>query len=172
MLCDLQTKFKNYKKDRYDVLSIPDYVIKKAHLTEHDTETQRQRIYHSPRLTQKAKKNVYISILERFLKSPRYRESQISIGWNEEHCARDDAIAAEDHSYITTASERLRRVNTWVLVLNCSGPNGPMNQRADYAEAKIIKERVYEESGKGNTRLHPCEQDRQRPGQPFTWHDE
>ena len=47
-----------------------------------------------------------------------------------------------------------------------------MNQREDYHEAIKIKERLYEESGKGNTRLHPSEQVRQRPGQPFAWHNE
>ena len=42
-----------------------------------------------------------------------------------------------------------------MLVLNSSGPNGPMNQREDYHEAIKIKERFEEESGKGNARLHP-----------------
>ena len=46
-----------------------------------------------------------------------------------------------------------------------------MNQREDYQEAKI-KARLYEDSGKANTRLHPSEQVRQRPGQPFVWHDD
>ena len=52
---------------------------------------------------------------------------------------------------------------------NSSGPNGPMNQREDYHEAMKIKERLCEESGKGNTRLHPSEQVRQRPRQPLAW---
>ena len=61
-----------------------------------------------------------------------------------------------------TAAERTRS----------SGPNGSMNQREDYQEAKRMKERLYQESGKADARLHPSEQVRQRPGQPFTWHDE
>ena len=73
---------------------------------------------------------------------------------------------------IATAAERNRRENAWVLVLNSSGPKGSMNQREDDAEARRIKDRLYEESGKGNTRLHPSEQVRQRPGQSFAWHDE
>ena len=78
--------------------------------------TERQRIYHALHVpSKKAKKHAPKSILHRFLNSPRYRESQINIGWNEEHCARDDAIAAEDHSHIATASERFRRENAWVL---------------------------------------------------------
>ena len=84
---------------------------------------------------------------------------------------RLDAIATENHSFFATAPERLRRENAWVLVLNSSGPNGPMNQREDQ-EATRIRERLYQESGKANTRLHPCERVRQRPGQPFAWNDE
>ena len=91
---------------------------------------------------------------------------------DEEHCARYDAIAAEDHSEVATAAMRFRRENTWVLVLNSSGPNSPMNQREDYHEAIKIKGRLFEESGKDNTKFHPSEQVRPRPGQPFTWHDE
>ena len=55
----------------------------------------------------------------------------MDIGWTEDHCARLDEIAAEDHSFFATAAERTRRENIWVLVLNSSGPNGPMNQRED-----------------------------------------
>ena len=64
-----------------------------------------------------------------------------------------DALFADKHSWISgglkitvhewtrlrsktipTAAERARRENTWVLVLNSSGPNGPMTQREDYRE--------------------------------------
>ena len=96
----------------------------------------------------------------------------MDIGWTEDHCARLDDIAAEDHSYIATAAERARRKNTWVLVLNSSGPNGPMNQREDDQDAIRIKERLFQEPGHANPRLHPREQVRQRPDQPFAWHDE
>ena len=143
---------------------------RKAHPTGHATGTQRSKdsTVQPISLRKKAKKKEHKSILVRFLKSPRYRQSQIVIGWTEEHCARLDEIAAEDHSYIATAAERIRRENTWVFVLSSSGPNGPMNQREDYQEAKRIKERLYQESGQANTN----EQVRQRPGQPFAWHDE
>ena len=77
-------------------------------------------------------------------------------------------MAKEDHSYMATAEERKRRENSWVLVLNSQGKNGPMNQREDHAEAKRIKERLYEESGEGNTKIHPGKQVRQRENQPFS----
>ena len=163
-------QIRKLNKDRHDVLSIPNHVIKKgsSYGARHGN-TERQSICHAARVSsRKAKKKGYNSILDRFLNSPGYRESHSKIGWNEDHCARYDAISAEDHSFIATAAERFRRENTWVFVLNSSGPNGPMNQREDYHEAIKIKDRLYEESGKGNTRLHPSEQVRQRPDQPFT----
>ena len=41
----------------------------------------------------------------------------MDIGWTEDHLARLDDIAAEDHSYIATATDRARRGNIWVLVV-------------------------------------------------------
>ena len=65
-------------------------------------------------------------ILDRFLNSPRYRESPINIGCNEDHSAGLDEIAAKDHSYIAAAAKR-------------TGPKGPMNHLKKYQEAKRIK---------------------------------
>ena len=63
-------------------------------------------------------------MLERFLNSPRCRKSQTAIGWDEELCARYDAIAAEDHSEIATTAERSINENSWKLVQSTSGKNG------------------------------------------------
>ena len=170
--CDPQTKFGKLNSDRYDVLSIPNHVIKKgpSHGRRHGN-TERQRIFHQAHVSsRKATKKGYASIRDRFLRYTIYRQSQLDVGWAEGHCARLDEIAAEDHSYIATAAERARRGNTWVLVLNSSGPNGPMNQREDY-EAKKMCQRLYQESGQAHHRLHPREQVRMRPEQPFAWHE-
>ena len=120
-------------------------------------------------LPERRRKKGSTSILDRFLNCPIYRRSQMDIGWTEDHCARLDEIAAEDHSYIAAAAERARRENTWVLVLNSSGP---MNRRENYQEAKKTCQRLYQESGQAHHRLHPREQVRMRPDQPFAWHDE
>ena len=69
---------------------------------------------------------------------PRYRNSQTAIGWDESVCARNDAIAAEDHSKIATTAERSRNENSWKLVVNTSCKNGPLHQRDDYQEAKEL----------------------------------
>ena len=54
-------------------------------------------------------------------------------------------------------------VGYWYSI--AKGKNGPMNQREDYAEAKRIKEQLYEESGRGNTKIHPSKQVRKRENQ-------
>ena len=90
-------------KDRFDTLSIPNCVIKKGptHGARHGN-TEEQRIHHMAYNTYKRcrkKKNDGI-ILYRFLNSPRYRASQVEHGWTEELCAKHDALAQEDRSYM------------------------------------------------------------------------
>ena len=149
-------KVRKLNSDRYDVLSIPNYVIKKgpSHGARHGN-TERHRIHAAHVSCKKAEKKACTTTLDRFLKCLIYRRSKMDIGWTEDHSARLDEIAAEDHSYIATASERTRRENTLVLVLNSSGPNGPMSQREDQQEAMRIKEPLYQEPGHANPRLRP-----------------
>ena len=59
------------------------------------------------------------------------------------------------------------RESIWVFVLNSSGPKGSISEKIT---KKPSNQRAM--SGKANTGLHPSEQVRQRPGQPFAWHDE
>ena len=127
-------------------------MIKKgpSHGARHEN-TERQRFYYAAHNA--ARKTKYKTLLDRFLNSPRYRKSQTAIGWDEDFCARYDAVAAEDHSHIATQAERNRNKISWKLVLNTSGKNGPVDQRNDYQEAKRTHERLHEEHGKGNTRL-------------------
>ena len=66
-------KHRKLNKDRFDVLSTPNYVIKKgpSHRAR-DGNTERQRIYFAAHnAARKARKKVYKSILDRFLSSPR-----------------------------------------------------------------------------------------------------
>ena len=155
------------------------FVIKKARPIGNATGTQTDRestIKPMSLLSKRRRRSTHQyridSIQDRFLGCLTYRQSQLNIGWTEDHCARLDQIAADDHSYIATAAERARRENTWVLVLNSSGPNGPLNQREYYQDDKRICELLYQESGQAHHRLHPREQVRVRPDQPLAWHDE
>ena len=66
-------KHRKLNKDRFDVLSIPNYVIKKgpSHGARNG-KTERQRIHYAAHIAaRKARKKEYKSILDRFLNSPR-----------------------------------------------------------------------------------------------------
>ena len=85
----LSDKHRKLNKDRFDVPSIPNDVIKKgpSHGARHGPP-ERQRIYYVVNKTaRKARKNMYTSRLDRFVNSPCYRDSQTAIGWDEELCA-------------------------------------------------------------------------------------
>ena len=117
--------------------------------------------------TQKARRRVKISILDRFQRCSIYRESQLAIGWDEDFCAYYDDLPHEDHTCFYNASEHQRLENSWVLALNSQGPNGLMKQREDYAEAVRIKNRSHRESGRANPKIHPTKQVSQKANQPF-----
>ena len=113
------------------------HVIKKGRM-ELDTDQLRGNKAHNT--LRKANNKGYKTILARFLNSPRYRDSQTKIGWDEffhfgqipeqsalsrltnqnrvgwNICAAYDAIASLDHSYITTRWERSRNENSWARV--------------------------------------------------------
>ena len=157
-------KVRKLNSGRCDVPSVPPYVIEKgpSHGRRHGN-TERQRIYHQAHgSSRKATKKGHKSIQDRFLRCATYRQSQLNIGWTEEHCARLDEIDAEGRAYIDTAAERARRENTWILELNSSGPNGPMNQREDYKEAKKNVNVYIKKSGHAHHRLHLRKQVRSR----------
>ena len=147
-------------RDRFDTQSIPHQVIKKGppHGARHGN-TERQRICHTAHIAfKRTKKKGYKSILDRFQNCPIHRESQLAIGWDEASCANFDDISNEDHTYVYTADEHKRLETSWVLQLNSQGPNSPMKQRDDYADAVKVKDRLYRESGGTNPKIHPSRQ--------------
>ena len=75
-------KNRKLNKDRFDVLSIPNYVIKKgpSHGAQHGPNV-RQRIYFiAHNALRKSKRKNYKSILDRFKRCQLHRDSQISKG--------------------------------------------------------------------------------------------
>ena len=91
----------------------------------------------------KHKSGGYKTILDRWHDDDRYRKSLSDIGWTEEKIIQYDAIASEDHSYVTTWQERSRNEKSRNISLNAEGIQGPLNQRSDFKEALGNK------SGKG-----------------------
>ena len=109
-------------KERFDVLSIPGYVIKMnpTHGVRHGSSV-RQTIYFKAhdmlRKARKPKIGNCKTILERWYKNDKYRKSLSDIGWTEEQIKQYDAIAFEDHAYVATTEGRSRNEKSWNISL-------------------------------------------------------
>ena len=86
--------------------------------------------------TRHSKKKGYDSITLRFQNDELYRNSQLAIGWTEEHCQHLDSLMTIDFSDTATRKEHQRREIIILLASNGQGPKpGPMNKRADHQQA-------------------------------------
>ena len=114
-------KVRKLNSDRFDVLSIPNYVIKKSpfHGARHgNTERETENPPCSPCLFYKGGEEGFHINAGQILEMPYL--STITSGH------RHAWIRLPPRIILTSAAERPRREITWVLVLNSSGPNGPM----------------------------------------------
>ena len=108
------------------------------------------------------------TILERWYKDEQYRKSLSDIGWTEEQIKQYDALALEDHSYVTAPEKRGRFQNSWKISLIREGIQGPIKQRPEFIEAKQKCIRLYNEhaerTGEANSPIHPSRHDQQYEG--------
>ena len=163
-------KTRKLNRDPFDALSIPNYVIKKG--PSHGARrgnTERQRINHAAHVA--AKRQIKRDIT-------RFWHDFKIVQLTERHRSRLDG--AKNSAHATTQIQKktihtrlqqksvkdVKTVGYWYST--AKGENGPMNQREDYAEAIRIKDRLYEESGEGNTKIHRSKQVGQRENQPFS----
>ena len=113
-------------KERFDVLSIPGYVIQKnpSHGARHGRSMRQTMYFKAHDMLRKARKHKsggHKTILERWCRDEQYRKSLSDIGWTEEQIIQYDALALEDHSYMTTWQERSRNEKSWTFSLNKEG---------------------------------------------------
>ena len=82
-----------------------------------------------------------------------------------------DRIASKKHFCVATRAERIQNSKHWILTLNKEGPQQPLNQRPDYAQAKRECKRLHDEhlarAQEENRTIPHSQQVRQRKGQPF-----
>ena len=85
------------------------------------------------------------SILSRWYACDEYRKSLSDIGWREHHLMLYNRIALEKHIYVATRAERIQKSKHWILTLIAEGPQQPLNQRPDFAQAKRECKRLHDE---------------------------
>ena len=129
-----------------DILSIPNYVIKKVrpHGNRHwKTEEQRKHF-----IAYNLRKRY-----DRFQKDLTFRDSQLRIDRTEGICIQMDEVAQKDFTCRMSSDEYMRYKKNWWISLNTSGRNAPMKLRSDFSEALTKMHRLHRESG--DERLAP-----------------
>ena len=131
-MCLLSSERSQYlNQKRFDLLSIPKYIIKKnPYRGARHVNSKIQRKYHQARVCLRK-----ASILHGFQESSTYRASQLALNWDEQFCKELNEPSLDDHSYVATRAERERHENNWVLTLNTQGTVGSKRLRPDYPDA-------------------------------------
>ena len=104
-------KSRQFNKDRFDILSIPVFVMKKnqSRGPRHGPSLW-QTMYHKARDLLRKAKNANngncLTVLERWYKDAKYRANLSEHGWKKEQIRQYDALASEDHSHEATPGAR------------------------------------------------------------------
>ena len=134
-----------------DLLSIPEYVIKKGRPHGHrygKLPGNREYYYLANNLKKRCIKRDYQGIHDRFLRDHVFRVRMIENNRDEEVCRRWDVLADEDHTYDMTEEEYFYYRNNWWLHPNKSGNDTqPLRKRSDFKQALSTLERLHQEAG-------------------------
>ena len=124
-----------------DILSIPNYVIKKVrpHGNRHGKTEEQRAHFVAHNFRKRRIKKKFEGIHDRFQKDLRFRESQLELDRTEEICIQIciqmDEVAQKDFTCRLPSEEFERCKKTWSISLNTSGRNAPMKLRSDNCEA-------------------------------------
>ena len=90
-----------------DLLSIPDYYIKKGrpHGHRYGKKPRDKEFYIAHQLKEKCKKKYFQGIHDRFIRNEKFRKNMIDNGRTEEICRQMDDLADEDHTHHLTPQE-------------------------------------------------------------------
>ena len=121
---EVKRKFVKYTMD---LLSIPEYVIKKGrpHGHRYGKKPGDKERYLANQLNKKCKKKKFHGIHDRFLLDHAFRVRMIEQNQDEEVCRRWDVHADEDHTYHLSEEEYFYYKNKWWLHLHKSGSLTP-----------------------------------------------
>ena len=150
-------KVKPTEAPTLDLLSIPNYVIKKGRPHGHRYgKTTEQREYHVAHNLRKRciKRNIQ-RIHDRFLNDPDFRASQLEHDRDEEVCTKMDELAQKDFIHHVTQAEYFRHRRNWWISLNNDRTSGRLKNRSDFNEALSTLQHLHQESGERQLRPVP-----------------
>ena len=98
---------KKYLKFTLDLLSIPNYYIKKGrpHGHRYGKKPGDHEYFIANSLKKKCKKRNFLGIHDRFIHDEKFRKNMFDVGRNEEICFEMDKLANEDHTHRITEDE-------------------------------------------------------------------
>ena len=101
---EVNQQFVNYTMD---LLSVPEYVIKKGrpHGHRYGKKSGDKEYHDANQLKKKCKKKYFQGIHDRFMRDPEFRNRMIENHRDEELCRKWDALADEDHTHHLTSQE-------------------------------------------------------------------
>ena len=102
---------------KLDILSIPNYVIKKGRLhgNRHGKTEEQREHFIAHNLRKRCIKKNFEGIHDRFQKDLRIRDSQLRVGRSEEICIQMDEVAQKDFTYRMSSAEYMRHRKTWSI---------------------------------------------------------
>ena len=131
-------KNKKFVQYTMDILSIPNYYIKKGrpHGHRYGKKPGDHEYYIANSLKKKCKKKFYLGIHDRFIRDEKFRKNMFDIGRTEEMCREMDKLADEDHTHHITPEEiRVYRNNWWIRSNTVGSDTMPVRHRPDFKQA-------------------------------------
>ena len=128
-----------------DLLSVPEYVIKKGRLHGHRYgKKPGDKEYHTANpLKKKCKKKYFQGIHDRFIRDPEFRNRMIENNRDEELCRKWDVLADEDHTHHLTSQEySLYKCNWWLHSNKQDSNIVRTTHRSDFKKALSILQQL------------------------------
>ena len=129
---------KKFVQYTMDLLSIPDYYIKKGrpHGHRYGKKPGDKEYYIAHQLKKKCKKKNFLGIHDRFVRDDKFRKNMIEIGRTEDLCRQMDDLADEDHTHHLTPQEIDNYKSNWWIRSNKIGSDTmPIRRRSDFKQA-------------------------------------
>ena len=141
-----------------DLLSIPEYVIKKGrpHGHRHGKASENKEYHLAQNLKKRYIKRKFIGIHDRFLRDHVFRERMLENNRDEDVCPKWDDLAEQDHIYRMSESEYFHYRQNWWISFNKSGnTTEPLRKRSDFNQALSTLNRSHREAGGRQLRPTP-----------------
>ena len=141
-----------------DLLSIPEYVIKKGRPHGHrygkTSEKKKYHLVHN--LKKRCIKRGFTGIHDRFLRDHVFHKRMLEHDRDEDVCRNWDNLAEQDFTYRVSGPEYFHYRQNWWISLNKSGDTGgPLRNRSDFNQALSTLNRLHRESGGQQVRPMP-----------------